>query len=172
MNYAASVILEVRQPASSSEPFVRFNFKNGTDDDSFRTYSMRFPGWDGSADTDVPLSTFVSAFQPAGINTTLEWCNACGQTQARGCAALFAGNGTSSTGHAFSVSHDTISPVGAGFLGAGLTILVYAVGLGLLSYFGLLSLGRKARPASRPRFGKNDHMELHSSVSRICVLSG
>ncbi|RPD56153.1 phosphoglycerate mutase-like protein [Lentinus tigrinus ALCF2SS1-7] len=164
VNYAASVVLEVRQPASSSEPFVRFNFKNGTVDSSFRTYSMRFSGWDGSADTDVPLSTFISAFQPAGINTTLEWCNVCAQTQARGCAALFAGNGTSSSGHAVTVAHDRISPVGAGLLGAGLTIVVYALPLAVLAYIGLLTCRKKARPASRSR---NDHMELHSSTNSI-----
>ncbi len=166
MNYAASVVLEVRQPASSSEPFVRFNFKNGTDDDSFRTYSMRFPGWDGSADTDVPLSTFVSAFQPAGINTTLQWCNVCAQTEARGCAALFAGNGTGTSGHTISlVEHDAISPVGAGFLGAGLTVVVYGLGLAILAYLGLLTFGKRARTASRQKYGTNDHTELHSSVS-------
>lgn len=86
MNYAAAVVLEVRTSPSSSEPFLRFQFKNGTDDTELHTYPLSFPGWDGTtAGTDVPLSTFVSAFQPVGINTTLEWCNACGQTTERGC---------------------------------------------------------------------------------------
>ncbi|KAI0718228.1 phosphoglycerate mutase-like protein [Cerioporus squamosus] len=167
VNYAASVVLEVRQPASASEPVVRFNFKNGTNDDDYRSYPMRFPGWDGSVDTDVPLSTFVRAFQPAGINTTLEWCNVCQQTEARGCAALFAGNGTGTSGHAVLVVHDAISPVGAGFLGAGLTIIVYGLGLAILAYLGLLTFGKRSRPASRPKTGRNDHVELHSSTNSI-----
>ncbi len=173
MNYAAAVVLEVRQPASSVEPVIRFNFKNGTDDEDFREYPMSIPGWarfpvsgEGSAGPDVPLSTFISAFQPAGINTTLQWCNVCAQTEARGCAALFAGNGTETSGHTIRVNvHDAISPVGAGFLGAGLTIVVYGLGLAILAYLGLLTFGKRARTASRQKYGTNDHTELHSSVS-------
>ena len=91
MNYAAAVVLEVRTSPTSSEPFLRFQFKNGTDDTELHSYPLAFPGWDGSASgTDVPLSTFISAFQPVGINTTLEWCNACGQTTERGCDVALA----------------------------------------------------------------------------------
>ncbi|KZT67117.1 phosphoglycerate mutase-like protein [Daedalea quercina L-15889] len=91
VNYAAAVVLEVRTSSSSSEPFLRFQFKNGTDDTELHSYPLLFPGWNGTASgTDVPLSTFISAFQPAGINTTLEWCNACGQTTERGCDVALA----------------------------------------------------------------------------------
>ncbi|KAI0683069.1 phosphoglycerate mutase-like protein [Earliella scabrosa] len=161
VNYAASVVLEVRQPASSSEPFIRFNFKNGTDDDTFRTYSMNFPGWDGSADTDVPMATFIRAFRPAGINTTLEWCNACGQTEARGCAALLAGNG--SVGVAAAMRHERISPVGAGFLGAGLTVVVFGTVVAALAFLGLLTFGRRSRAAARPKFPRKEREEESSS---------
>lgn len=53
VNYAAAVALEVRESASG-EPVLRFNFKNGTDDDTFKTYNFL----NGSG--DVPLSTFVN----------------------------------------------------------------------------------------------------------------
>ncbi|KAI0754618.1 phosphoglycerate mutase-like protein [Daedaleopsis nitida] len=164
VNYAGSVVLEIRQPASSSEPVVRFNFKNGTDDSAFHSYPMQFPGWDASAGQDVPVSTFVRAFQPVGINTTLQWCNACAQTQARGCAALYAGNGTVSVAAA---SHDRISPVGAGFLGAGLTIAVFGAVFAVLAFLGLLAVGKKARGAARPKFSQNGRVGLHSSENSI-----
>lgn len=90
VDYAAAVVLEVRTSPSSPEPFLRLQFKNGTDDAELHTYPLSFPGWDGTSGTDVPLSTFIAAFQPVGINTTLEWCNACGQTTARGCDVALA----------------------------------------------------------------------------------
>ncbi|CDO69268.1 hypothetical protein BN946_scf185042.g170 [Trametes cinnabarina] len=163
VNYAAAVVLEVRQPASSSEPVLRFTFKNGTDDNTFRTYSMSFPGWDGSADTDVPISTFINAFQPAAVNTTLDWCHVCGQTQARGCAALLgATSGAQAVGQ-----HDRISPVGAGFLGAGLTVAVFAAALGVLFLLGYLTFGRRAGSLVRGKMAKDGHLELQSSTNSV-----
>ncbi|KAI0671089.1 phosphoglycerate mutase-like protein [Trametes maxima] len=162
VNYAASVVLEIHQPASATEPVLRFTFKNGTDDAAFRTYPMRFAGWDGSADTDVPLSTFVRAFEPAAVNTTLQWCNVCGQTQARGCAALLSG----ATVRVDKFGGD-ISPVGAGFLGAGLTIAVLGAALGVLLFLGLLTFGKGKRAPSKGRFGKRDHVELQSATNSI-----
>ena len=41
--------------------------------------------------------------------------------------------------------HQPISPVGAGFLGAGLTIFVFIVMLGVLAFLGLLTFGRRPR---------------------------
>ncbi|PIL35202.1 hypothetical protein GSI_02992 [Ganoderma sinense ZZ0214-1] len=162
VNYAASVVLEVRQPSSGSSPVVRFTFKNGTDDATYRTYPMRFTGWDGSSSSaDAPLATFVQAFAPAGINTTLEWCNACAQTQLRGCAALYAGNGTAGASVA-GVRHERISPVGAGFLGAGLTVAVFGIVAAVLVFLGLLTLGRGKR-----RAGKKVREESHSSTNSM-----
>ncbi|KAI0330803.1 phosphoglycerate mutase-like protein [Cubamyces sp. BRFM 1775] len=161
VNYAAAVVLEVRQSASSSEPVLRFNFKNGTDDASFRTYPMSFAGWDGSADTDVPISTFINAFQSAAVNTTLDWCHVCGQTQARGCAALL---GAASTSVQAATHHDKISPVGAGFLGAGLTVAVFGAAFAVLLFLGYLTFGKGKRTTSRV---KNDHLELHSSTNSV-----
>lgn len=54
VNYVGSVAFEVRQN-TSGEPFIRFTFKNGTDDDAYQTY-----GFMGSESGEVPLSTFVS----------------------------------------------------------------------------------------------------------------
>ncbi|OCH91096.1 phosphoglycerate mutase-like protein [Obba rivulosa] len=165
VNYAAAVVYEIRQTSSSSEPVIRMQFKNGTDDDTFRTIPMTFPGWDGTTSGgDVPVSTFINAFQPITINTTLEWCNICAQTTERGCAALIAGSTTAST------HHDRISPVGAGFLGAGLTIVVMAAAIGVLIFLGVLSTGagkkHRRAPSGSNRSLHSDEAELHSQVCR------
>ena len=149
---------------------MRFTFKNGTDDATYRPYPMRFTGWDGSSN-DVPLSTFLQAFTPAGINTTLQWCNACGQTQLRGCAALYAGNGTVGAS-AVAAHHERISPVGAGFLGAGLTVAVFGIVAAVLVFLGLLTFGTgKRRAGKKEREGSNSSVRvfLHAYPRRSGV---
>lgn len=159
VNYAAAVALEIRQ-ADGGAPFVRFNFKNGTDDAGFKTYNMLLPGMAQAG--DVPLSTFVSTFEPVAINTTLEWCNACGQTTARGCAALL--NATAHTAAA-PAHHDRISPVGAGFLGAGLTFAVYTMLLAALVFMGLLTFGRRRhRTGSERGLNSSNNSVTHEKL--------
>ncbi|KAI0373828.1 phosphoglycerate mutase-like protein [Pilatotrama ljubarskyi] len=163
VNYAASVVLEVRQPADGSEPVVRFNFKNGTDDAAFRAYAMNIPGWYTSGGIDMPVPTFINALQPAAVNTTLGWCNVCGQTQARGCADLLhVSNRT-----VLLAQYDRISPVGAGFLGAGLTIAVFGAAFAVLIFLGYLTFGKGKRAASRTGPETHDHVELRSSTNSI-----
>ncbi|GBE85221.1 phosphoglycerate mutase-like protein [Sparassis crispa] len=137
VGYAASVVLEVRQPSSDGEPVIRFNFKNGTADETFSPYPMKFPGWDGTSGGDVPMSTFISAFAPATVNTTLEWCQVCGVTDStRGCSSLITANAPAQFR-----AHYKVSPVGAGFLGAGLTVVMIGALLGVLIFLGVLTLG-------------------------------
>jgi prostatic aicd phosphatase len=164
VNYAAAVALEIRQPSGSSEPVLRFQFKNGTDDAGFRTYDMQLPGM--AAPGDVPLSTFLSVMEPAAVNTTLQWCQVCGQTSDRGCGALLAGANSSGSSSAPSVAahHDKISPVGAGFLGAGLTAAVIGMLLAALVFTGFVSFGRRARKTSSSQRG------LQSPVRCLAML--
>ncbi|KAH9950621.1 phosphoglycerate mutase-like protein [Amylocystis lapponica] len=166
VDYAASVILEVRQPSAFGEPVIRFNFKNGSLDDAFTTYPMSFANWNGNDLGDVPLSLFIDAFAPASVNSTLDWCQVCGQTQERGCPALLAAQAYDTR------THYKLSPVGAGFLGAGLTAAVILAALGVLLFLGALSFGgRRWRRRSfgsthkGPRMG--DHLELHSEVNSV-----
>lgn len=157
VNYAAAVALEIRVGTDSPAPFVRFQFKNGTDDPAFKTYDMQLPGM--AHPGDVPLSTFLDVMQPVAVNTTTQWCNVCGQTTDRGCAAL-AGVGNASataTPSPVAVHHDRISPVGAGFLGAGLTVAVMSMLFAALLFAGFISLGGRKRKTSSER-------GLHSSV--------
>jgi hypothetical protein len=47
------VAIEVRQPSGGGAPLLRFNFKNGTDDDAFKTYN-----WLGGSG-DMPVSALI-----------------------------------------------------------------------------------------------------------------
>ncbi|KAG7091478.1 hypothetical protein E1B28_010509 [Marasmius oreades] len=136
VNYAGTVALEVRQLADSSK-VVRFNFKNGTED----TYK-RYP-FMGSSSGEVPLEQFIQHLQPAAINSTADWCTVCGNDKDRGCGAL-----ALAASQAQESIHQKISPVGAGVLGAGLTLFVAIVMLLVLSFLGLVAFGKKGKRRS------------------------
>ncbi|KIJ60291.1 hypothetical protein HYDPIDRAFT_117370 [Hydnomerulius pinastri MD-312] len=144
IDYASAAAFEVRKSSSTGEPVLRFNFKNGTDSE-FVTYN--FLGQSG----DVPLSAFIDATSASAVNTTADWCNVCQNSQDRGCAAL-----TLAASQARSAALSPISPIGAGFLGAGLTLAVVALSLGTLAFLGLLAIGK----VSKRRYGSSDEIEL------------
>ncbi|KAI0768868.1 phosphoglycerate mutase-like protein [Irpex lacteus] len=148
VNYASALAFEVRQPTDGSEPVIRLQFKNGTDDTTFHTLNFSIPGHTSGG--DLPLSAFTSTFAPAAVNTTLQWCHVCNQTVDRGCAALLGASNAA-------VHHDKISPVGAGFLGAGLTAAVFLMVLAAALGLGFLTFGRKRGKTSSQR-------GLHSEV--------
>jgi len=145
VDYAAAVALEVRQPKAGGEPVIRFMFKNGTHD-TFNQYGLLgMPG-------DVPLSLFVDKLQPAAISDLSEWCDVCQNNADRGCGAL----ALAKTQGASSVQiHQRISPVGAGFLGAGLTLAVALAFLAALYFMGCLAFGA-GRSKRRPRSPHSD----------------
>ncbi|KAF9235189.1 histidine phosphatase superfamily [Melanogaster broomeanus] len=152
VDYAAATAFEVRQPASGGEPVIRFNFKNGTD--------TEFTTWNFLNGTgDMPLSAFIDAVAPAAVNTTADWCNVCQNSQDRGCGAL-----TLAAQQARSAALSPISPVGAGFLGAGLTLAVVAMLLGALAFLRLLSIGKVSR--RRYSRGEDDEVELRKNPTQ------
>jgi len=140
VNYASAVTLEVRQPSAGGEPVVRFSFKNGTDAD-FVQYNLI-----GSTG-DVPISALADHVNSALINSTSQWCTVCNNTQDRGCGAI-AQAATQAALAANVGHHQRISPVGAGFLGAGLTLVVVLGMFGVLAFLGLLTIGRGKRAGS------------------------
>ncbi|KAH9924627.1 phosphoglycerate mutase-like protein [Epithele typhae] len=84
VNYAAPVVFEVRQPATPrgadrAPPVQERDGRRGA-----RRAPMTLPAFSG---TDVPLSTFLGALEPAAVNTTMDWCYACGQSSLRGARA-------------------------------------------------------------------------------------
>ncbi|KAH8824810.1 histidine phosphatase superfamily [Flagelloscypha sp. PMI_526] len=133
VNYAAAMVLEVRDV--NGEKYVQMKFKNGTDDDTFRT--VRILGSQGDA---VKMQDFRQALLPYAINSTESWCTACGNTEDRGCDAFYASSSSSSSSTA---SKYRITPVGAGFLGAGLTFAVMLAMFGMLFFLGCITFKRK-----------------------------
>ncbi|KZT28838.1 phosphoglycerate mutase-like protein [Neolentinus lepideus HHB14362 ss-1] len=132
VDYASAVVLEIRQPSRGGAPVVRMNFRNGTEATAeFVTYNMFGSGG------DVGVQTFVDTLAPAAINTTAQWCTACSNKVDRGCSAYFSLPSPS--------PHQNITPVGAGFLGAGLTGAVTLIMFGVLMWVGVLAFGRKVR---------------------------
>ncbi|KAJ3731464.1 histidine phosphatase superfamily [Lentinula guzmanii] len=136
VNYAASVAIEVRQPSSGGEPVLRLQFKNGTQDDAQTTFN-----WFNTTG-DIPVSAFTSFLAPVAINSTADWCKVCSNTEDRGCGAIAAAASQAAIADRV---HQRISPVGAGFLGAGLTLFVALCILGALFSLGLLTAGKGKR---------------------------
>jgi len=150
--YASALALEVRQPSAGGEPVIRLNFKNGTGED-FKP--INFLGGSG----DVPLSTLVNHVNPALVNSTAAWCTACNNKQDRGCGALAAAASQASAAAVnANVRHQALSPVGAGFLGAGLTLAVVLAMFGVLAFLGLLTVGRgRSKKAGSTHSATNSH---------------
>lgn len=149
VDYASVVALEVRQPNNDpSQATVRFNFKNGSDPE-FTTYN-----WMGTTG-DINLQTLSKTLSGYMVNGTEQWCNACANTQDRGCAAL-----TLVAQQAHSAALKPISLVGAGFLGAGVTIVVLGLALGALALLGFLTF-RRSRVKGRRLARDDDQLELN-----------
>ena len=135
MNFAASIALEVRTSPSTG-PFIRFNFKNGTGDSSYNNYGIM-----GSPSGDVPVQTFIETLAPLGVETLPEWCTLCGNNNSRGCQFLQEGNvNLGSQGLRWG---GRVSPVGAGFLGAGLAVFVVGILAMVGVVLGLLRVGKR-----------------------------
>ncbi|KAF5315099.1 hypothetical protein D9619_007012 [Psilocybe cf. subviscida] len=148
VEYASAVALEVRQPSTGGEPVIRFMFKNGTNDDAFVRYSFM------NSTSDVPVSTFINTLQPFAFSDLPTWCQKCSNTKDRGCANIGI---TSSPVTMVIGSHDMVGPVGAGFIGASVTLVVMLAALAVLSFTGFLSFGRKEK--SRARIGSESGSE-------------
>lgn len=155
VDYSAALLLEVRQE-DGGEPFVTFKFNNGTNDDNFITY-----GFLNSSTSRVPVSTFISTLQPHAIPDIPTWCKVCQNTQDRGCAALFAAASSST----FTPKHDRVSPVGAGFIGACVTLALMLLILALLFFKGIVSFaGKKSSKASHKAARSDSGSEKSEAV--------
>ncbi|KAJ3556951.1 hypothetical protein NM688_g1744 [Phlebia brevispora] len=195
VDYASALVFELRN-TSSSQYTVRVNFKNGTSDDTFHTLPVIFDEWNGSGGRDVPLATLTELMTSDGLDGWSPWCTACGsQAVVSGCilanltGALTSTQSSSSSlpssSSAVSVpeqdtassSHSRISPVGAGFLGAGLTIVALSALFGFLLFLGVFSYGgvKKWRRFSNTSFRRDrkmrgDELELRSEANSVVGL--
>lgn len=87
------------------------------------------------------------------METTADWCKVCDNNKDRGCGALHLATTTG--------AHDArpkVSSIGAGFIGAGVTIALALAIIGLLVSLGVIGLGK----ARRSRKGA----KVDSNVSR------
>lgn len=140
MNFVGSIALEVRTSPATG-PFIRFNFKNGTNDLSYNTYGIM-----GSTSGDVPIKTFIDNLSPLGIENLPEWCTLCGNTYSRGCQFLHEGSvNVNTTGLRWG---GNVSPVGAGFLGAGLTVFVVGILMTIWIVLGIVRRKKRVRRTS------------------------
>ena len=156
VNYAGSIAFEVRTSPTTG-PFIRFNFKNGTDDLSYNTYGIM-----GSSSGDVPVQTFIDNLAPLGVATLPEWCTMCGNTDSRGCQYLQENVNLGTEGLRWGGS---ISPVGAGFLGAGLTLVVAGILVTAGIVLGILKVGRKKSFGKTSSNGGSDLVVCTSSAT-------
>ncbi|CAE6456962.1 unnamed protein product [Rhizoctonia solani] len=139
VNYASAVTLELRQPTSGGSPFVRLNFKNGSTEAEFTTYNMF------GANQDTPLNEFTSRLTPYAINDLNDWCTTCSNWEDRKCNLVAAANTST-----FAWQKNAVSPVGAGFIGAGVTIAVFLAALAVMAFMGLLTFGRRKERSVLP----------------------
>lgn len=119
--------------------------------------------------------------QPYALNNITSWCTVCANTVNTGCdvvalaatekAQLTAANATIAS--LFSGSNNSVSPVGAGFIGAAVTIIVGAVLLGLGMGIGWVKVGKKdgsrswnKRDVQDKGFALNDSASFASTANR------
>ncbi|KZT04001.1 phosphoglycerate mutase-like protein [Laetiporus sulphureus 93-53] len=72
-NYASALAIELRRGrAPDVRDFLRFKFKNGTQDEDFETVHVFDHG------EDIPLTEFIYYLENSVINSNREWAKACG----------------------------------------------------------------------------------------------
>ncbi|CAE6427058.1 unnamed protein product [Rhizoctonia solani] len=133
VDYASAVTFELRQSTSGGPLSVRLNFKNGSDT-GFTTYNMF------GESQDIELAEFTSRLSPYAINDLNDWCTTCSNWKDRKCNLIAAAN-TSTVVY----QRIGVSSVGAGFIGAGVTVAVFLAALAVMAFMGLLTFGRKSR---------------------------
>jgi prostatic aicd phosphatase len=104
--------------------------------------------------------------QPVAINTSADWCKVCGDNANRGCGALALA--------ASEAREHGISRVGAGFVGAGVTIAIAAALLATLFFFGIIGLTRgkrHTRQFSRDNTFRNLESEQNSIAMEVGILN-
>ena len=163
---------------------VTLNFKNGTDDADFVAYDMFGDSTPGTAQLDTfidnlsvgssrcqtsSLSDLIS-YQPSAITSLGQWCGECGNNISRGCGTISALNTSQAildnyldnyAGAGSTLGRQHVSPIGAGFIGAAVTIVLASVALAALWALGMLAVGRKATRQSV----SNALLETHQLTS-------
>ena len=122
----------------------------------------------GSSSGDVPVETFIDSITPLGVGTLPEWCTICGNNNSRGCQFL---QGNVTLGTEGLKWGGNVSPVGAGFLGAGLTVVVIGI-LGTAGIIlGLLKVGKRKPFGKASSNASSGGSPLQVRAHNHCVLT-
>ena len=112
-DYASTMSFELRRPAKPTgddDLFVRFGFRNGSlpsaELNTFSLFRRR------RIEADIPWNQFVHGMLKQSISSQEDWCQACVNSNLTFCAAY----------QPPEYGDSSVSPVGAGFIGAGVTI--------------------------------------------------
>ncbi|KAH8552415.1 histidine phosphatase superfamily [Umbelopsis sp. PMI_123] len=117
--FGSALVFEISTQSTNSVQFsdymVRMLYKNGTDQGT----PLVPYGLFGLNSGAMPLDQFMGNISARSVNNLTSWCSLCGNNFSRGCQNLVV---------AASCSSDRVSPVGAGFIGAAVAIVVGAIG--------------------------------------------
>ncbi|ODV88128.1 hypothetical protein CANARDRAFT_26284 [[Candida] arabinofermentans NRRL YB-2248] len=177
-DYGATLVWDLLQSNSSSDYFVQFSFRNGTDDtDLINSYPIF-----NSSSTVMAWDDFVSNMEKVSIRSLQSWCSAC-SSEAEQCvqysstyteASDLKSKGVSlselADGDYSSLNLDngsSLSNAAAGGIGAGVTIGVFLI-LGAVAYL-LFKSKKKSEPeAILPTTNKQaESIELNSNHSTL-----
>lgn len=158
-DYASTMSFELHRPVNlTGDYFVRYGFRNGS---ASSAELQPFPLWGARAiDTDIPWTTFVDNMSRQSLSTQKAWCNLC-VSNLTFCAAYQDYVGRTSEPISDSGS-ERVSKVGAGFIGAGVTIVAIAAleGLVLLAWILKKKKGKRA-------VGEKEQMSETGSERRL-----
>lgn len=140
VDYASIAILELRANMAGTGHDVRFLFRNGTDTGPPIAYNLF-----GGSSVDTDLNTMITTLTPSLLSNTTSWCHACNQTLLRGCSGALALESSLAASPSTGSSGSSVSPVGAGFIGAGVTLALAIALLASLIALGLVTIGKKRR---------------------------
>ena len=154
VDYASAMVFEIHEDNS-----MQVFFRNG----SYGTLDQH----NILDDSSIPVKTFLEHYNPVKLETLADWCNTCGETNARGCAALNALNGTGSGGKYSDATSTTgkhqVSPVVAGVIGAFVSLAVALVVVAALAYLTGLTVVKR----SKANYPRRQHLLAPGSSSTI-----
>jgi len=120
-------------PNSTDDLWVRFLFRNGTDEDQTMTSYPLFGR--GNSETDMKWNDFATAMGGFALNNVEGWCLSC-QTTNLFCAAIYSETQNNTSVPPATPSKKPLSPAVAGVVGGIIALVILAFGLAVLALFG------------------------------------
>ena len=154
VDYASAMVFEIHEDKS-----IQLYFRNGS-------YGSLDP-YPVLGSSPIAMNNFLAHANSLKIDTLADWCNACGETTARGCASLNALNGTGSGAKYSDVTSTTgkhqVSPVVAGVIGAMVSLAVALVVVAVLAWLTGLTVVKR----SKAKNSRRQHLLTPASTSTL-----